>query len=97
MGAQLRLHKIRKHLKEQVADRDAVQTYVCPRCANTYTSLDAARLFDPAHNGFMCEECGWDTSLAHHTHIPRVSRISLEGLPSPGCSPCQAEPDALIA
>lgn len=57
-GVQLRLHRMRKHLKEQVADRDAVQVYVCPRCGASYTSLDAPRLFDPAHNGFMCEECG---------------------------------------
>lgn len=60
-----------------------MQTYVCPRCATTYTSLDAARLFDPAHNGFMCEECGCGISpaTAPRTGLLRVFFVTEECFP----------------
>lgn len=62
--SQLRLHKVRKYLKEQAADRSPVQTYQCPRCRTAFSSLDAIRLLDPASQLFLCDNCGCVQGLA---------------------------------
>ena len=35
-----------------------MQTYQCPRCRTTFSSLDAIQLLDPASQLFLCDNCG---------------------------------------
>ena len=54
---QLRLHLMRRHLKEAEADEKPLQRYACPGCGETYSSMDAANLLDFATGELRCGEC----------------------------------------
>lgn len=54
---QLRLHLMRKQLKEAEADSKPLQGYSCPGCGASYSSMDAPRLLDFATGEFHCEDC----------------------------------------
>jgi hypothetical protein len=62
----LRIHTIRSALCAEADAEKMVQEYLCvtPSCAGTrYTSLDAARIINPATGTFHCEECGGALAL----------------------------------
>jgi len=54
---QLRLHLMRKQLREAEADAKPLQGYACPGCGSVYTSMDAARVLDFVTGEFRCEDC----------------------------------------
>lgn len=37
--------------------QNLMQGYACPGCGGSYSSMDAARLLDPATGEFHCEDC----------------------------------------
>ncbi|KAK9822848.1 hypothetical protein WJX81_003226 [Elliptochloris bilobata] len=55
--ASLRLHRLRRCLKDAVRKRNPVQEYACPACGARYTSLQALSLIDRADGLFHCEAC----------------------------------------
>ncbi|KAJ9187315.1 hypothetical protein P3X46_002784 [Hevea brasiliensis] len=52
-----RLHRLRKKLKDELENKNAVQEYICPNCGRRYNALDALRLISPADEYFHCENC----------------------------------------
>lgn len=61
-GMQLRLHLMRKQLKEAEADSKPLQGYSCPGCGASYSSMDAPRLLDFVTGEFHCEDCKYGFS-----------------------------------
>lgn len=60
-----RIGEMYKSIEAATASVDALTTrgYICPQCHATFTSFDAARLFDPNTNDFRCETPGCYTEL----------------------------------
>ncbi|MEW5316799.1 MAG: hypothetical protein WDW38_008149 [Sanguina aurantia] len=56
---QLRLHLMRKSLKDQLDPSASTQQYICPtlHCRKAYTPLDAVHLFDPETHTLRCDHC----------------------------------------
>ena len=61
---QLKLHYMRKKLKDELAESEPVMSYKCQRCNITYTSMDAMRLYDFMDNKFKCEQCRTEVEQA---------------------------------
>lgn len=54
---QLKLHMMKRALKEADDDAAPVAAYCCPACDATFTSMDAMRMLDD-DGDFICDECG---------------------------------------
>lgn len=61
---QLRIHMMRKKLKDDLEESDPVMTYKCAQCQKVYTSFDAVRLLSFADHKLHCEDCGADVEQA---------------------------------
>mmetsp|Transcript_17360 Transcript_17360/g.44111 ORF Transcript_17360/g.44111 Transcript_17360/m.44111 type:complete len:462 (-) Transcript_17360:188-1573(-) len=54
---QLRIHLMRKKLKDELEEADPIMTYRCGMCRKTYTSFDAVRLLSFTDHKLHCEDC----------------------------------------
>ncbi|KAJ6890835.1 transcription initiation factor IIE subunit alpha [Populus alba x Populus x berolinensis] len=52
-----RLHRMRKMIKDELENNNAVQQYICPSCGRRYNALDALRLISLVDEYFHCENC----------------------------------------
>ncbi|KAK1363247.1 transcription initiation factor IIE subunit alpha-like [Heracleum sosnowskyi] len=52
-----RLHRMKKKLKDELGERNAIQEYTCPNCKRRYTALDALYLVSFEDDFFHCEHC----------------------------------------
>uniref|UniRef100_A0A6N2M377 HTH TFE/IIEalpha-type domain-containing protein n=1 Tax=Salix viminalis TaxID=40686 RepID=A0A6N2M377_SALVM len=52
-----RLHRMRKMIKDELENNNAVQQYICPNCGRRYNALDALRLISLVDEYFHCENC----------------------------------------
>lgn len=53
-----KIHKIVKHVKEEIGNFSEPQGYICPTCHHKYTLLDAASLLTDDRLNFECSICG---------------------------------------
>lgn len=53
-----KIHKIVKHVKEEIGNFSEPQGYICPTCHHKYTLLDAASLLTDDKLNFECSICG---------------------------------------
>ncbi|KAL1216534.1 hypothetical protein V5N11_030175 [Cardamine amara subsp. amara] len=53
----IKVHRIKKKLKDELEDNNTVQEYVCPNCQRKYNALDALRLISMEDDSFHCENC----------------------------------------
>nr|POF18417.1 transcription initiation factor iie subunit alpha [Quercus suber] len=52
-----KLHRMKKKLKDELDNKNAVQEYICPNCGKRYIALDALQLISMEDEFFHCESC----------------------------------------
>ncbi|EST06888.1 TFIIEalpha/SarR/Rpc3 HTH domain protein [Kalmanozyma brasiliensis GHG001] len=69
-----RMMSIRKKIDTRLRNELDNKGYVCPRCKNSYSTLEVAHLLDIFRNVFVCETPGCSTELVDNEEAEDVKR-----------------------